>query len=156
MKSKHKYRWIYVLAGLLTSACTDGTFLHEYRDVDLWGWDGNDTVAFDLPVITASGEVEAIVGVRHTISYTYKDIVLLGTVERDGANVQTDTIRVSIYKANGTNEGDGFPYITTEQIAVTFPVDSGHTYRYTISHLAIRERTKGITGIGLRLKTKGK
>ena len=109
MKSKHKYRWIYVLAGLLTSACTDGTFLHEYRDVDLWGWDGNDTVAFDLPVITASGEVEAIVGVRHTISYTYKDIVLLGTVERDGANVQTDTIRVSIYKANGTNEGDGFP-----------------------------------------------
>lgn len=143
-----------LLAVVITSACTDGTFLHEYRDVNLWGWDADDTIAFELPVITASGEVEAIVGVRHTISYEYKDIVLLGTLERDGATAQTDTIRVSLYKANGTNEGDGFPYITTEQKAVTFPVDSGHTYRYNLSHLAVQQRTKGITGIGLRLRTK--
>jgi gliding motility-associated lipoprotein GldH len=137
---------------MLLTACTGGTFLHEYHDVDLWGWNADDTVTFHLPVITRGGKVEAEVGVRFTNSYRYKDLLLLGIVERDDEVVRTDTVRVNIFRENGTDTGEGFPYITTEQRAVTFEVDSGHVYRYRIVHLMSPGPTKGICGIGLKLR----
>lgn len=154
MKSNSILSLVCIVLGMLITACSGGTFLHEYYDTDLWGWNNDDTISFDLPIITSSGEVEAEVGVRFTNTYAYQDLILLGTLECNETPVQTDTIKVSIFKKNGANEGEGFPYTTTIQPATTFQVDSGQVYRYHLTHLMSPTPIKGITGIGLRLKSK--
>ena len=154
MKSKTINSLVCTLSAMLLAACTGGTFMHEYHDTDLWGWEQTDTITFDLPAITATGEVEAEIGVRHTKTYRYKELLMLGRLVCDGNTVQTDTIAISVYKENGVDEGEGFPFTTQMQAATTFEVDSGHVYRYEITHLMQPSPIKGICGIGIKLRSK--
>ena len=143
----------HILIVLVLMACSGGTILHEYHDVDLWGWDATDTVSFVLPTITASGHVVATIGVRFTNSYPYNDLFLLGTLERDSTVVRKDTIKVSIYNEKGNNEGEGFPYATITQPIVSIEVDSGYAYEYKVNHMMQDPQIKGITSVGLHLKS---
>ncbi|MBO4451518.1 MAG: hypothetical protein J5770_03770 [Bacteroidaceae bacterium] len=154
MKSKTINSLVYMLTAMLLAACTGGTFMYEYHDTPMWGWEQTDTITFDLPAITASGEVEAQVGVRYTKTYRYKELLMLGTLVCDGNTVQTDTIAISVYRDNGVNEGQGFPFTTQMQAATTFQVDSGHVYRFQLSHLMQPTPVKGICGIGVKLRSK--
>lgn len=142
------------LLSMLFTACSGSTFMHEYHDVNLWGWNAEDTVAFDLPPITSTGEVEAEIGVRFTDSYRYNDLRLLGTLACDGTVVRADTILVQIFQENGTTEGEGFPYTTITGPATSFQADSGHVYSYKVTHLMTQMPVKGIAGIGLRLTSR--
>lgn len=137
----------------MLTACSGGTILHEYHDVDLWDWKTDDTVSFMLPTITSSGKVVAIIGVRFTSSYPYNDLYLLGTLECDSSEIRKDTIKVGIYNKKGSNEGDGFPYTTITQRIVPIEVDSGHVYQYKVNHFMQDPQIKGIAGIGLQLKS---
>ena len=137
----------------MLTACSGGTILHEYHDVDLWDWKTDDTVSFMLPTITSSGKVVAIIGVRFTSSYPYNDLYLLGTLECDSSEIRKDTIKVGIYNKKGSNEGDGFPYTTITQRIVPIEVDSGHVYQYKVNHFMQDPQIKGISGIGLQLKS---
>ena len=150
MKKKLR-KFASAMAAICLASCTGSTFVHEYRDVDLWGWRDEDTVSFQLPVITSSGTVAAEVGARYTNTYDYTELIVLGIVECDGQTVQTDTIRVPILRQNGANEGEGFPYTTTEHPADTFQVDSGHEYVYKLKHLHPTP-VRGITAVGVKLK----
>jgi len=142
-----------LLCGLLLSACSGGTILHEYHDVDLWNWKPEDTVSFVLPTITSSGDVVATIGVRVTNSYPYNDLYLLGTLECDSSEIRTDTIKVCVYNDKGDNEGEGFPYATVTQPIIPIEVDSGHVYLYKVNHIMQDPKIKGIAGIGLHLKS---
>lgn len=151
---KNKLLGLGVALGVIClTACTGGTFLHEYQDVDLWGWSDDDTITFRLPIITSSSTVAAEIGARYTNTYDFTELIVLGIVECDEQVVQTDTIRIPILRENGANEGEGFPYTTTMHPADTFQVDSGHTYSYKVKHL-LPTPIRGITGIGLRLRGK--
>lgn len=139
---------------MLFTACSGNTFLHEYHDVNLWSWNNDDTVSFDVPTITSTGEVEAEIGVRFTNSYIYQDLFLLGTLECEESIIQTDTIKVPIYQENGTTDGEGFPYTTITEPITSFQVDSGYEYSYKVTHLMGATPIKGIASIGLQLKSK--
>ena len=143
----------YILTVVGLMACSGGTIFHEYRDVDLWNWDSEDTVSFELPTITSSGDIGATVGVRFTSSYRFNDLYLLGTLECDSSEIRTDTIRVCLFNEKGNNEGEGFPYITITQSIAPIEVDSGHVYQYKLNHIMQDRQIKGITGIGLHLKS---
>lgn len=143
----------YILLVFMLIACSGGTILHEYHDVDLWDWKTDDTISFTLPTITSSGEVAATIGVRFTSSYPYNDLYLLGTLECDSSEIRTDTIKVCIYNKKGSNEGDGFPYSTITQRISPIEVDSGHVYQYKVNHFMQDPQIKGIAGIGLHLKS---
>ena len=143
----------YILSVFMLMACSGGTILHEYHDVDLWDWKTDDTVSFTLPTITASGDVVATIGVRFTSSYPYNDLFLLGTLECDSSEIRTDTIKICVYNTKGSNEGDGFPYSTITQQINSIEVDSGHVYQYKVNHIMQDPKIKGIAGIGLHLKS---
>ena len=143
----------YILMVVVLMACSGGTILHEYHDVDLWNWKTEDTIVFELPTITSSGDIVATMGVRFTSSYTYNDLDLLGTLECDSLEIRADTIKVCLYNKKGNNEGDGFPYTTITQSIGTIEVDSGHVYQYKVNHIMQDAQLKGITGIGLHLKS---
>ena len=99
---KNKLLGLGVALGVIClTACTGGTFLHEYQDVDLWGWSDDDTITFRLPIITSSGTVAAEIGARYTNTYDFTELIVLGIVECDEQVVQTDTIRIPILRENG-------------------------------------------------------
>lgn len=146
-----KASYLLTVVGLM--ACSGGTIFHEYHDVDLWNWDSEDTISFALPEITSSGDIVAAVGVRFTSSYRFNDLYLLGTLECDSSGIRIDTIRLRLFNKKGTNEGEGFPYITITQSIAPIEVDSGHVYQYKINHIMQDPQIKGIACIGLHLKS---
>lgn len=133
-------------------SCTNRTILHEYHDVDFCNWAEEDTVIFQLPKIIYSGTVNAEVGVRFTNSFKYNTLKMLGILESDGIELQTDTLLINIYNERGYANGNGFPYTTITDSIPSLRVDSGNTYQYKIIPIPAKDHIEGISSIGLKLE----
>ena len=141
-----------LLLGLLM-ACSGGTLIHEYHEVSSSGWTREDTISFELPKTTRSGDLAGVIAVRHTNSYSYNDLYMLGTLFCDNVEVTTDTLCVRLFETNGSVVGHGFPYTTTTQSIGTVHVDSGHVYTYKVVHVMYPAKLNGITAVGLQLSS---
>lgn len=141
-----------MLAPALFVACTGDVVMHQYENTDVWKWQQDDTVKFNLPEITRNCRLEAEIGVRTTSSYPFASLYLLGTMEKNNVPISTDTITVSIYNKRGNENGKGFPYYTTVKPIPALHVDSGATYTYKITHFMAEPSIKGVKSIGLKLE----
>lgn len=142
----------YYFAILLPSACTDGTFYHQYKKVSSDKWQKTDTVTFELPQIWQNEELNAEIGVRTTDNYNYTNLFMLGILERNGEGVSTDTLLINIYNHDGTKNGNGFLFTTTTRQLPSIHVDSGMHYTYKVVHFMKPRQIEGVASIGLKLK----
>lgn len=140
-----------VCGALMCASCRQHTVLHQYTDVDLWGWGTDDTLTFTLPKTVNHGELDVKLGVRTTSSFKYNTLHMLTIISRDDEVIEQDTIFVPMFDSNGQLTGDGFPYVTTMKPLPTLHVDSGHVYTYSVLHLMQEPRVKGIKDIGLEI-----
>ena len=136
---------------LLLCSCTDTVF-HEYHDLDSDGWAVDDTVTFSLPKITRSGRLQGELGVRAGRDYPFNTLPLCATVERDGEQLSTDTVVISLYRSSGEPTARGIlPYAVVTQKLPVLHVDSGHVYAIHVTHLVDSDRVEGIMSVGAKL-----
>lgn len=136
---------------MLLCSCQRNRILHEYADVDIWGWEADDTVSFVLPKITRTGGLNVSVGVRRTSSYQYERLRLLSTIYCDDEWMRSDTVMLDMYEENGRNESESMVYYTITQDIPALQVDSGHVYSYYINHLMQQYSIQGIKDVGLEV-----
>lgn len=152
MNRSNKHLPVIVVAFMLFLSCSDDVILDSFHDVNLWGWNTQDTVTFDFPKIMSDGEIKMSIGVRSTESYKYDAVCLIGSLECDGFLARMDSIAINIYNSDGIPNGQGFPYMTNTVDIPIVHVDSGHKYTYKIVHIMSPGKLKGICGVGLELK----
>ena len=144
--------FLSVLVLATITSCNNGTILNEFKDVRTNGWTSEDTVTFDLPKTTSSADLNVRIGIRSTDAYEYKDLYVTASLMCEDEEISYDTLKISIYDADGNNNGKGFPYTTVTKDAPTIHVDSGLTYTYRISHIMKPSTIKGISSVGLKLE----
>lgn len=126
--------------------------LHQYVDVNVRGWDSDDTLHFVLPKTTGNGELNVSVGVRRTSSYRYESLRLLNMMYCDDELLRSDTIVFRVYDESGRNIDENMVYYTITEYIPVIPVDSGHVYSFHINHLMQEESIRGIKNIGLEVR----
>lgn len=140
------------LCTLPLCSCDSDKVYHNYVDVNMWGWNTTDTLFFTMPDMIETGEMEVFLCVRTTAAFNNKTLHLLTTINRDDVEIHTDTIFIPIYDSKGRTLGKGFPYTTTIKTMPTLHVDSGHVYKYCISHTMNEPEIKGIASVGLEME----
>ena len=68
----HKYIFIAICAILVS--CSTNTVYHRYYPIEGNGWKRTDTIFFTLNDSLDTGIYNTKIGVRHTVSYPYRDL----------------------------------------------------------------------------------
>ena len=151
ISKKLSLAFLTIVSGVCLTSCFHGVAYHKYADVDAWNWNNSDTLTFELPRTTSSGELMPTVGVRTTNSFPFRMLHLQFLVSCDNEVVAADTVFVAVYDNNGQPVGKGFPYTTTLKPLQPLHVDSGKVYTFCINHIMNEECVKGVTKVGIEL-----
>lgn len=136
---------------LLASCESNKTFFHQYKSVDTSGWEGDDTLVYHLPPSSKHQVMSAELGVRSTDAFRYNTLFVIGTLEKDGHEISSDTLFINIYGRDGAPLGKGLLFPTCTQSIPSFEVDSGVEYTYTVRQFMKAKKLEGVKDVGLKL-----
>lgn len=150
---------LFVLLGVSSflSSCQEKTVFYEYTHTPVTGWEKNDTLAFDIPPLTAEGSYQELLGLRIMGFYPFMKLTLVvdQTVyphKKDAEWIErSDTVVCDLIDKKGGTKGQGISYYQ-----YTFPIN---IYRFnamdsvhiTIHHDMKREILPGISDIGVKV-----
>ncbi|MBO4397845.1 MAG: gliding motility lipoprotein GldH [Bacteroidaceae bacterium] len=142
---------VLMMAVLFTQCSSETTYFHQYKSVDIDGWNSEDTIVFHITPASTNTVMNAEIGVRTTNAFIYNKLFLKGTLQCEGDDIVTDTLFVTIFDKKGVNLGDGLPYPLCTKAIPPIRMDSGKVYTYTITPLMQSSSVEGVKDVGLKL-----
>ena len=152
MKSKNKAKWILmiIIACMTVISCTTKTVYHHYRSINDDKWNRTDTVFFTLPDSIENGTYFTHIGIRHTVSYPYRDLWL--SVSLPG-KTEPDTVQLYLAndRGNWNSNGTASGYYQYETDGPSFIYNEGCDSVIKVSHIMKGFTLPAITDIGLKI-----
>lgn len=147
-----------MLQPFLLLSCQDGEVVcHQFQEVDTEGWRPTDTLTFTLPPLpTDSGTclVDVFAQTRVVRDYPYRNLTLLVQLEADSICERSDTLRCQLFsEGDDKGTGQGLTRITSSHPLASYPLRSGCTYTFRVTHLMNSPLLTGVTHVGLRVVT---
>lgn len=148
---KHQRQTTNIIACLLLSlfaitSCNNNTYYHSFQPVTSTGWNRNDTLLFSLPEHQHIDSLAYTIGIRHQVSYKYRDIWL---------KINQDTLHLYLADSEGKWDGNGIG----EFRQFTHPFHFSHSaedsiQEFRIVHIMQDTLLNGIHDIGLQIERK--
>lgn len=98
----HKYIIIAICA--ILASCSTNTVYHRYYPIDKNGWKRTDTIFFTLNDSIGIGTYNTRIGIRHTVSYPYRDLWLSVSLPD---KEKSDTVHLYLANERGNWNGNG-------------------------------------------------
>lgn len=98
----HKYIFIAICA--ILASCSTNTVYHRYYPIEGNGWKRTDTISFTLNDSLDTGIYSTKIGVRHTVSYPYRDLWLSVSLPD---KEKSDTVHLYLANERGNWNGNG-------------------------------------------------
>lgn len=150
--------WVFclMLQPFLLHSCQDGEVVcHQFQEVNPEGWNPTDTLTFTLPPLpTDSGTclVDVFAQTRVVRDYPYRNLTLLVQLAADSICERSDTLRCQLFsEGDDKGTGQGLTRITSSHPLTSYPLRSGCTYTFRVTHLMNSPLLTGVTHVGLRV-----
>ena len=138
----------------LLTACQGNIIYHSYQPINQEGWYRNDTLIFYLDsCLTNNTPKELQVGIRHTDSYSYKDIWIgLLPINKDSVCIgKTDSIHLYLTNPNGAWKGTGIGESKLFTHTSSYLPETDSIFGFKIIHLMQDTPLRSISNVGIRL-----
>lgn len=152
MYKKIYYAIILTVCCIITS-CSSDTVYHHYLPIEKTGWEKGDTLYFILKDSINTGKYESYIGVRHTVSYKYKDLwVSICT----NCSEKPDTVHLILANKDGkwNSNGTASGYYQYETKGSDLHFSNSNDSIIKIWHIMKDTSVKDITDVGIKLTEK--
>lgn len=141
-----------VVATVLLTTCTDGTFLHRYLPITDEGWGRADTLRFSLPDISRTGDYPVSVGLRYGNRFPYTGMWVEAEIRLFHPSlVCRDTLYIPISDENGHSLGQGVSLQQHEVPLTTLHLQRGQQGTIRLRQIMMREVVPDISDVGIRI-----
>lgn len=130
-------------------SCTTGTVYHHYIPIEN-KWMKADTFFFAMPDSMETGVYKTKIGVRHTVTYKYKDLwISIGNNE----NSKTDTVHLELAnkRGNWNSNGTASGYYQYEIQGPDIYHKQGQDSIIKIWHIMKDASIENITDVGIKI-----
>lgn len=144
----HKYI-IFAIFAILAS-CSTNTVYHRYYPIEENGWKRTDTIFFILSDSIDTGTYNTKIGVRHTVSYPYRDLWLSVSLPN---KEKSDTVHLYLANERGKWSGNGTAsgYYQYEADGPIFNYNESSDSIIKICHIMKGYTLSSITDIGISI-----
>lgn len=143
------------MAALLAmTGCSRQTIYSHYEPIVPEGWERNDSICFDIPIIIEEGDYSQTIGLRTDNAYPYKNLTLVVDYRLKTPNPRPqtlqwrDTLEVRITDNEGNVLGTGINHYQYEMALPNIMLHIDDSLHVSVRHLMRRECLPGITDIG--------
>lgn len=131
-------------------SCTTGTVYHHYIPIENNKWLKADTFFFAMPDSMETGVYKTKIGVRHTVSYKYKDLwISIGNNE----SRKTDTVHLELAnkRGNWNSNGTASGYYQYETLGPEIYYKQGQDSIIKVWHIMKDASIENITDVGIKV-----
>lgn len=136
-------------------SCQNSTLFQESKTLAKEGWEIDSVSSFDVRVTDVTKPVDIEILTRNSALYPYQNLWLFVNELRPDSTVLTDTVEIYLADNRGRWLGSGmgslYQLSTPMKVYYHFP-DTGN-YTFAIQQGMRSQTLKGLTEIGLRVKT---
>ena len=138
---------------LILASCTNGTLVHQYETVDNDGWVRADTIYFDLPAATETGDYGLSVAMRYANSFPYEGIWIIaeGKMKKPTTHWR-DTLYFRMADNEGIPMGHGVVVMQNDTLVRTMHMQKGQNGSLRIWHIMRREVMPSVREVGIKVK----
>lgn len=147
---RHFYR--AAIASVMLLAACDSKVYDTYRHTPLAGWEKNDTLFYDIPPMTESGEYELSIGIRTGNAFPFMAVTMI--VDQTivpGNKKMTDTIDCRLMEEGSTSRNGGISYFQYSRIIRRMRLAVKDSLHISVRHDMKREILPGVSDIGITL-----
>lgn len=134
------------------TACKKDTVYFHYTHTPLSGWEKNDTLTFQPPVIKQAGTYSEELGLRISEGYPFMSLNLI--VEQTilpSHEKRSDTLQCNLIDKQSNIQGQGVSRYQFQFPLTSFNLKEGDKLYIAVRHDMKREILPGISDIGIRL-----
>ena len=140
--------WGILLLNLVS--CQENTLVHEYKHINVDGWDRADTITFQIPSVAESGTYEVSVGLRLRNKFPYEAIYVTTELYLEDPSIKKkNTTCVNITDKDGNLLGYGVAYYQYEQPCMKIQLQKGQHGKIMVYHTMHKEILPHVTDIGV-------
>lgn len=146
---------LFLLFPPFLTACSFNEIFYKFHSFPYSEWKKQTAVQFEVPIKDISVSYDVFLELRHTNTYSFRNLWLLVNYKVPNKNSQQDTICIELADMYGNWYGNGihlYSYTFPYQLNIRYP-DQG-VYVYTIHQGMLKNPLKGISDFGLRIVKK--
>lgn len=143
-------KYIFVAICAILASCSTNTVYHRYYPIENNEWKRTDTIFFTLHDSIGYGTYNTKIGVRHTVSYPYRDLWLTVSLPN---KEKIDTIHLYLANERGNWNGNGTAsgYYQYETEGPIFHYKENSDSVIKVSHIMKGFTLPSITDIGISI-----
>lgn len=137
---------------ILFAACNEKKVYDTFRHTPLAGWEKNDSLAFDVPKLKASGHYQSALALRINNEYPFMGLTLIVEQTVHPTHIKhVDTLNCALIGANGVPKGQGIGYYQYAFDITSMDLHEGDSLHISVRHDMKREILPGISNVGVSL-----
>lgn len=143
-------KYIFIAICIILASCSTNTVYHRYYPIEENGWKKADTIFFTLHDSIDKGTYSTKIGIRHTVSYPYRDLWLSVSLPN---KEKSDTVHLYLANERGNWNGNGTAsgYYQYESDGPVFDYRESSDSLIKVCHIMKELTLPSITDIGISI-----